>query len=92
MPLPCPTPGTILFAVFSSAFPHFLLKELHMPTFPLHRFTSTALFMPALAEAHPGHGGLEGWAHWFTPEHVLPALIAVGVLLFVFGRRKDDGQ
>ncbi len=45
--------------------------------------------IPALAGAHPGHGVVEGWAHWFGPEHVLPALIGVGVLLVIFSRKKD---
>ena len=44
---------------------------------------------PTLVQAHPGHGIVEGWAHYLTPEHVLPALVAVGVLLFVLWRRKD---
>ena len=56
------------------------------------RLAAALSALPGLALAHPGHGGLEGWAHWFTPEHVLPALIAVGVLLFVLGRKKEDGQ
>ena len=47
-----------------------------------------ALVSP-LAVAHPGHGIVEGWAHYLTPEHVLPALVAVGVLFFVLGRKKD---
>ena len=33
--------------------------------------------LPALALAHPGHGVVDGWAHWFTPEHLLPGLVAV---------------
>ena len=45
--------------------------------------------LPALAQAHPGHGVVEGWAHWFTPDHVLPALVAVGVLVYFLRRRKD---
>jgi hypothetical protein len=24
---------------------------------------------------------VDGWAHWFTPEHVLPGLVAVGLLV-----------
>lgn len=44
---------------------------------------------PALVHAHPGHGVIEGWAHWFTPEHVLPALIAVGMLVYFLDRKKD---
>ncbi len=47
-----------------------------------------ALFS-TLVQAHPGHGVVEGWAHYLTPEHVLPALVAVGVLLYVLGRKKD---
>ena len=38
--------------------------------------------LPLLALAHPGHGLVEGWAHWFTPDHVLPALIAIGGLVY----------
>lgn len=45
--------------------------------------------LPLLALAHPGHGLVEGWAHWFTPDHVLPALIAIGGLVYFLGRKKD---
>jgi hydrogenase/urease accessory protein HupE len=45
--------------------------------------------LPALAQAHPGHSVVEGWAHWFTPDHVLPALVAVGVLVYFLRRKKD---
>jgi hypothetical protein len=45
--------------------------------------------LPALAQAHPGHSVVEGWAHWFTPDHVLPALVAVGILVYFLVRRKD---
>jgi hypothetical protein len=24
---------------------------------------------------------VDGWAHWFAPEHVLPGLVAVGLLV-----------
>ena len=57
----------------------------------LNRLLVAAFYVsPALAQAHPGHGVVEGWAHWFTPEHVLPALIAVGVLVYFLGRKKDS--
>ena len=42
----------------------------------------------ALALAHPGHGVVDGWAHWFTPEHVLPGLVAVGLLVYLLARGK----
>jgi hydrogenase/urease accessory protein HupE len=45
--------------------------------------------LPALAQAHPGHSVVDGWAHWFTPDHVLPALVAVGILVYFLVRRKD---
>lgn len=44
---------------------------------------------PALALAHPGHGVVDGWAHWFTPEHVLPGLVAVGLLVSLVRRGKE---
>jgi len=43
---------------------------------------------PALALAHPGHGAVDGWAHWFTPEHLLPGLVAVGLLVYLVARGK----
>ena len=43
---------------------------------------------PALALAHPGHGVVDGWAHWFTPEHVLPDLVAVGLRVYLLARGK----
>ena len=43
---------------------------------------------PALALAHHGHGVVDGWAHWFTPEHVLPGLVAVGLLVYLLARGK----
>ena len=43
---------------------------------------------PALALAHSGHGVVDGWAHWFTPEHLLPGLVAVGLLVYLVARGK----
>lgn len=51
--------------------------------------TSIPTLAPGLALAHPGHGVVEGWAHWFTPEHVLPGLAVVAALVFFLGRKKD---
>jgi hydrogenase/urease accessory protein HupE len=45
--------------------------------------------IPTAALAHPGHGMIEGWAHYFTPEHVLPALVAVGILVYFLRRKKN---
>ncbi len=45
--------------------------------------------LPLLALAHPGHGVVEGWAHWFTPDHVLPGLAVVAALAYLLGRKKD---
>ena len=52
-------------------------------------FASLLCIFPLLVQAHSGHSVVEGWAHWFTPEHVLPALIAVVVLVCFFMRKKD---
>ena len=43
---------------------------------------------PALSFAYPGHGVVDGWAHWFTPDHVLPGLVAVGLLVYLLARGK----
>lgn len=45
--------------------------------------------LSSAALAHPGHGIVDGWAHYFTPEHVLPILVTVGVLVYFLRRKKD---
>jgi hypothetical protein len=55
-----------------------------------NRLSLTALALsPATVLAHPGHGIVEGWAHFFTPDHVLPVLAIVGVLVYFVVRKRD---
>ena len=45
--------------------------------------------LPATALAHPGHGVLDGFAHLFEAEHILPAIVAAGLVAYLLVRRKD---
>ena len=51
---------------------------------------ATASLLPAAASAHPGHGIVDGLAHYLTPDHLLPVLVAVAVGVFLWRRRKRD--
>ena len=44
---------------------------------------------PALALAHPGHGLIDGWAHYLNPEHALPAIAVVAVVVYLIWRKKE---
>jgi putative Mn2+ efflux pump MntP len=51
-----------------------------------------ALLLPLLTWAHPGHGETEGFTikHYMVePEHVLFALLALAVVIFFVGRKKE---
>lgn len=45
--------------------------------------------LPTTALAHPGHGVLDGLAHLFEAEHIVPAIVAAGLVAYLLMRRKD---
>lgn len=48
----------------------------------------TLLFSSTVAHAHPGHGFLDSWAHIFEPDHLLPALGVIALLIYALIHRK----
>ncbi len=51
-----------------------------------------ALMLPFISNAHPGHGGTDGFTitHYFTePQHVTFILLAMAVVIFFLGRSKE---
>lgn len=51
-----------------------------------------ALLFPFISNAHPGHGGSDGFTiiHYFTePQHTAFILIAMAVAVFFLGRKKE---
>lgn len=49
----------------------------------------TLLLATTGAYAHPGHGLLENWAHVLEPEHVLPVLVIIALLIYAVIKRKS---
>ena len=50
------------------------------------------MVFPLILWAHPGHGETEGFTikHYMVePEHVLFALLALAVVIFFVGRKKE---
>ncbi len=51
-----------------------------------------ALLLPFISNAHPGHGGSDGFTiiHYFTePQHVTFILLSMAVVIFFLGRNKE---
>lgn len=54
---------------------------------------SLLLLLPALAQAHPGHGTSTGndWIHYLTsPGHLAPAVLSVTAIALVLMLRKSQ--
>ncbi len=53
---------------------------------------SLMLFLPALVQAHPGHGTSTGndWVHYLTsPGHLAPAVLSVTAIALVLMLRRS---
>lgn len=61
------------------------MKKISACTLPL----ITLLFISNIAHAHPGHGFLDSWAHIFEPDHLLPALGVIALLIYALIHRKS---